>query len=66
MVENGSQDDSASCGTSSDATKRLEVERTSTVGRWGTATVLKGIDLENNVDYKHGDYYLKHSLIIKP
>lgn len=61
MVENASEDYPASYGMNSEPTERVEVKRTSTVGRWESAIELKGIDLKNNDDY----YFETFTVIMK-
>lgn len=63
-VENASEDNPASCGMNSEPTERVEVKRTSTVGRWESAIQLKGIDLENNGDYYFETFTVTMKLIL--
>lgn len=66
MVENASEDYPVSCGMNSEPTLRVEVKRTSSVGRWESAIELKGIDLENNNDYYFETFTVTLKLIVSP
>lgn len=63
-VENTSEDYPASSGMNSEPTERVEVKRTSTVGRWESAIQLKGIILENNCDYYFETFTVTMKLIL--
>lgn len=63
-VENAAKNYPSSCGMNSEPTERVEVKRTSTVGRWESAIELKGIDLENNGDYYFETFTVTMKLIL--
>lgn len=52
-------------GMNSEPTKRVEVKRTSIVGRWESATELKGIDLENNNEDYFETFTVTRKLVLE-